>query len=57
MILGIKHGASNEKNEKIIHFGKLEWKLETFMNVGFIPLNVICFITLKKSFDFGWRVI
>ena len=41
MILGLKHGASNEKNENAIHFGKLEWKLETFMNVGFIPLNVI----------------
>ena len=41
MILEIKHGTSDEKNENAIHCGKLEWKLETFMNVGFIPLNVI----------------
>ena len=41
MILGIKHGTSDVKNGNDIHCGKLEWKLETFMNVGFIPLNVI----------------
>ena len=41
MIFEIKLGTSDEKNRNAIHFGKLEWKLETFMNVGFIPINVI----------------